>query len=296
MTWSNVFPILSEELLDRYMATAPRTLRGQAEKWFGEAQIINRRDVSHIVSVSLFWKNIRSSEPDIVIRDRNDFMTAGRRRKLLRFEPWSHYVVPILQGAYRLHANREDVAFRVYLAADLAFLVPDLVAAGCEIRLMKSSSLRHNPGALWRFLALGEAAKLVTVIDADRAELVELDVARTEFMAQAGLRWWRVPVWGELNETGKVSYRPFLALQMGCIGGLVKVRQLMEALVWATQRGHIETYAALPDTTPLPIHGTKWPDYGFDEWFLLAAIYPRAAYEGILTFIPSDAKSRLSGC
>jgi hypothetical protein len=36
-----------------------------------------------------------------------------------------------------------------------------------------------------------------------------------------------------------------------------------------------------------------WPDYGFDEWFLLCGVYPRAAYDGVLTFVPSDATSRL---
>jgi hypothetical protein len=36
-----------------------------------------------------------------------------------------------------------------------------------------------------------------------------------------------------------------------------------------------------------------WPDYGFDEWFLQVALYPRAAFEGLLTFVPASAKSQL---
>lgn len=293
MTWSDVFPILTDELYDDYLASASKKARKEAETWFSEQRTINPRDVGHIVSVSLFWKNIRSEQPDIVIRNRADFMSAGKRRKLLRFEPWSHYVAPLLEGSYRLHASRSDVAFRVYLASDLEFLIPDLVEAGCEVRLMKSSSLRHNPGAMWRFLAFGDTGKLVTVVDADRARLVELDVARTEAMAQSGLNWWRVPVWGELNEVGNVSYRPFIGLQMGSRGELKEIRTIMEALVWATQNGKIETFAKLPGCAPKPVHGTVWPDYGFDEWFLLSAVYPRASYDGVLTFVPSDAKSRL---
>jgi hypothetical protein len=31
--------------------------------------------------------------------------------------------------------------------------------------------------------------------------------------------------------------------------------------------------------------GADWPSYGFDEWFLLAALYPRIAAEGVLTFV-----------
>ena len=293
MNWSDVFPILTDELIDDYATRAPAKFKRDAAGWFEEKRTINPRPVKHIISVSLFWKNIWSHQPDIVIKDREWFMTAGQR-KVLRFEPWSHYVRPLLEGAYALQlSNREDVAFRVYLAAELEFLVPDLVEAGCEVRLMQSSSIRHNPGAMWRFLALADTDKLITIVDSDRASMPFLDVARTEAMAAAGLNWWRVPVWGELNEIGNVSYRPFLALQFGSSGGLTEIRTMMEALVWNVQVQQIETFAKLPGCAPKPVHGTVWPDYGFDEWFLLCGVYPRAAYDGVLTFVPSDAHSRL---
>ena len=114
MTWSDVFPILSDELFDAYLAEAPKKFRKEAAGWFAEQRTINPRPVRHIVSVCLFWKNIRSHQPDIVIRDRADFMAAEKSRKLLRFDPWSTYVRPVLEGAYRLHAAWEDVAFRVF--------------------------------------------------------------------------------------------------------------------------------------------------------------------------------------
>ena len=41
----------------------------------------------------------------------------------------------------------------------------------------------------------------------------------------------------------------------------------------------------------LPIWVSKWPNYGFEEWFQLAALYPRLIAEGILTFIPQDGRS-----
>lgn len=293
MNWSDVFPILTDELIDEYAARATRSFKREAAGWFAEQRTVNPRPVQHIVSVSLFWKNIRSTQPEIVIRDRAWFMNAGRR-KLLRFEPWTHYVKPLLEGAYALQGSgREDVAFRVYLAADLEFLIPDLVEAGCEVRLMQSKSLRHNPGAMWRFLALAETDRLITVVDADRAAHPFPDILRTERMAEAGLCWWRVPTWGELNEMGTVSYRPFLALQFGTTGGLAEVKLMMQALVWACQEKKIETFAKLPNFVPVEVHGTVWPDYGFDEWFMLSAVYPRAAYDGLLSFVPSDAKSRL---
>lgn len=40
----------------------------------------------------------------------------------------------------------------------------------------------------------------------------------------------------------------------------------------------------------LPIYGTDWPTYGFDEWFLIAVVYPRLAFEGVLTFSSMGSK------
>ena len=166
-----------------------------------------------------------------------------------------------------MQANRPDVAFRVYLAADLEFLIPDLVIAGCEVHLMKSSSIRHNPGAMWRFLAFEETDKLVTLVDADRATHPLADIVRTETTAKAGLGFWRVPVWGELNDEGNLNYRPIVGCQMGSAKPF-PARLLMEALVWQTRRGGIAKMAKPPGALPVTIHGTVWPDYGFDEWFL----------------------------
>jgi hypothetical protein len=175
----------------------------------------------------------------------------------------------------------------------LEFLIEDLVAAGCEVRLMKSNSIRHNPGAMWRFLALADTDKLITVLDADLASSPKTDMQRTELLELGGLGWWRVPVWLELNEVGNVHYRPFVGQQFGCRSGLGEIRLMMEALVWATQNGKIDNFAKIPGRPPTTIQGTVWPDYGFDEWFLQAAVYPRAAYDGVLTFIPSEIKTRL---
>ena len=51
--------------------------------------------------------------------------------------------------------------------------------------------------------------------------------------------------------------------------------------------------ANLPVRGPVPIHLVKWPDYGYDEWFQLAALYPRMVLRGTLTFLPSDINSML---
>jgi glycosyltransferase involved in cell wall biosynthesis len=231
--------------------------------------------------------------PDIEIKTRAQVMRPGKKG-LLRFDPWSHYVEPLIRGAYWLQKHRKEAVFRVYLAADMRFLVPDLVAAGCEVFLMKSNSLAHNPGAMWRFLAFEDAGngRMVTVVDADRAGKPETDMAQTEEATRLGLGWWRVPVWGELNEVGNVSYRPILGCQFGG-NQMLPTKLLMQALIWNTQKGKIDPMAKLPGCKPARVHGSLWPDYGFDEWFLLTSVYPRAAFDGLLTFVPAEAKSRL---
>ena len=42
--------------------------------------------------------------------------------------------------------------------------------------------VRHNPGAMWRSLALEEKTSLVTMCDSDRAPMAEPDILRTEEM------------------------------------------------------------------------------------------------------------------
>jgi hypothetical protein len=41
----------------------------------------------------------------------------------------------------------------------------------------------------------------------------------------------------------------------------------------------------------LPLQFSQWPGYGLDEIFQLVALYPRLVSGGVLTFIPSDARS-----
>lgn len=262
------------------------------DAWFAVDRVINRSKAKHLVAFSLFWKNTRADEPDLPPLTRETLLQAKELGLVERFAPWEHYIQPLLNGAKRMQKKRPDVAFRIYLAADLHFLIDDFTALGCEVHLMKSSGVRHNPGAMWRFLALGEKGKLITIADSDRAPLVEADIQRTELMAKIGLGFWRVPVWGELNDKGMMNYRPVLGCQFGT-NKPFPAAELMKALIWHTRKGTISTKCKPPGCGEQTIYGTQWPDYGFDEWFLQAAIYPRAARHGILSFIPASARSRL---
>jgi hypothetical protein len=170
-------------------------------------------------------------------------------------------------------------------------LVDDLVAVGCEVMVMKGSSLRHNPGAMWRFLAFEEEGRQITITDSDHAPEVLHNIERTGQTLAAGHGLWRAPYvldgGGPDNDPG--FYRPINACQFGGTGGF-PVGVLMKAMVWHTLRGTMPNQCRIggrgePESFTA-IFGSDWPSYGFDEWFLLAALYPRMAMNAVLTFIP----------
>ncbi|MBN8460394.1 MAG: hypothetical protein J0M04_21405 [Verrucomicrobia bacterium] len=290
MSWTDVFPVLSDAQVLEYQEVATDRDRAMLAELCGVARVENPRFGPHLVATSLFWKPAHASEPDFPQPSRSLLMDAKRLGLVSRHAPWEHYVRPLLDGAEKLREERPDIVFRVYLAADLEFLVEDLVAAGCEVMVMKASSLRHNPGALWRFLAFEEPDRWVTITDADHAPEILHNIERSEHAMQAGHGLWRAPYildgGGPDNDPG--FYRPINACQFGAAGGY-PVADLMKAMIWHTLRGTMPGHCTIGATEEIrretPVFGSDWPSYGFDEWFLLAALYPRMACAGVLTFI-----------
>ena len=133
MSWTSVFPVLSDEMVGQYEAEATAAEKAELAEWFAVKTVINAKpETRHVASFSLFWKNPRQDDPDLPALDRKTLKHAKRRGLVRRFDPWSHYVQPLLDGARQILPNRSDVSFRIYLAADLELLVKDLVKAGCE--------------------------------------------------------------------------------------------------------------------------------------------------------------------
>ena len=290
MSWTDVFPVLSDAQVLEYQEVATDGERAMLAECCEVARVENPRSGPHLVATSLFWKPAHASETDFPQPSRSLLMDAKRLGLVSRHAPWEHYVQPLLDGAEKLREERPDIVFRVYLAADLEFLIADLVAAGCEVMVMKGSSLRHNPGALWRFLAFEEPDRWITITDADHAPEILHNIERSEHAMQAGHGLWRAPYildgGGPDNDPG--FYRPINACQFGAAGGY-PVADLMKAMIWHTLRGTMPGHCTIGATEEVrretPIFGSDWPSYGFDEWFLLAALYPRMACAGVLTFI-----------
>lgn len=289
MSWTDIFPVLSHEMVEQYADLATMEEKLECERWFEVDEIHNpRSNHKHLVATCLFWKRNYLSEGEIPEITRDSMMGAEESGVAGRLAPWEGYVVPLLASARELKKKRDEIAIRVYLAKDLGFLIEDLVSAGCEVYLMKSSSIRHNPGAMWRFLALEDAVCPVTVTDSDRVKWVLADIARTEAAHRVGVGGWRVPY--RFADNTAEGYRPMSAAQFGSHHSY-PIRGLMQAFVWHNLRGTISTRCILNGLREAEIAGSRWPDYGFDEWFLLAAMYPRMAQEGLLTFFPWDKES-----
>lgn len=332
MSWTDIFPVLDDDMLAAYRAGVTEAERVESETLFGvsnfkgkvpregrmegsdddqDASMANctltsyqletenlkletqaQAKLKHIVSATLFWKHVNGKDPELPRPTREVLVDAKRMGLVKRFAPWGSYVEPLIQHTRAAVARHHDVTFRLYLASDLAFLIPELTELGWEICLMKSSSLRYCPGGFWRFLALEEPDALVTVIDTDRMNEVSDEIQRTVAMAEMGLGLWRVPGYYNSNLTKQVRYRPILGGHFGARGG-IPVRELIEAFVWHWRRGTLPLTAKIPGIGERPIQFADWPNYGFDEWWQLAALYPRLVPRGTLTFIPTDARSLL---
>jgi hypothetical protein len=294
MSWTDIFPLLTDEQVSHYQNHTTPKDELILHEWFSVARTINSQTGKHLIATSLFWKNVGSGDEELPKPTRELMLNAKELGLVSRYAPWDHYVQPLLDGAAILKKARPDVVFRVYLAADLEFLIPDLVKAGCEVKLMLSSSIRHNPGALWRFLALEEEGRWVTLTDADLARDIVNSVERTERIMQAGLGLWRLPyiLCSVKSDNHPGFYRPINASQLGATGGH-PVELLMKAFLWHTLHRTMPNQCTIGPKkkgNQLEIFGTIWPTYGFDEWFLIAVLYPRMAFEGVLTFYPINQR------
>ena len=191
MSWTDIFPVFTDEMVDEFHRAATPDEKAELEEWYGVEQVFNLQDRRHIAGISLFWKNVKASDPDLPEPTRDRMKRARELGLALRYDPWEHYVEPLLREVPVLRVQFPNVVFRVHLAKDLEFLVPDLVEAGCEVQLMKSSSIRLAPGALWRYLPLVLAyvwiiAGIVFVLAPYRVRRFFLFITRTPLRCRVG--------------------------------------------------------------------------------------------------------------
>ncbi len=319
MSWNEIFPVLDDDHVTEYATSSTMEEREEFEQWFGIREIIpsprntcerisdqageicpSSTEVAalppstkpHVVSATLFWKHVSASDPELPAPSLEYLVDARRLGLVKRFSPWESYIEPLVLHSERVASENPDVRLRLYLGADLDFLIPELNTLGWDVYLMKSPSIRYCPGGFWRFLALEDEGTLVTVIDTDRIDQASNEIVRTRSMDEMGLGLWRVPGYYNSDVSQQVRYKPILGGHFGGLGG-IPVRRLIEAFIWHSRRGTLRRSAIVPGLGERPIQFAEWPGYGFDEWFQLVALYPRMVERGTLTFIPKDARSLL---
>jgi hypothetical protein len=174
MAWNDIFPVFGDDLVEEFRAQATSQELEELENLFGVREIIAPKSAPNVLSVSLFWKPVDKGLGEVPKPTKELMQGAYEYGLVTRFHPWLHYVQPIIDSPSALKIARErlgcpDYKIRVYLAADLEFLIEDL-SPYCEIYLMKSSSINFAPGGLWRFLACDNHGGVSTVIDSDLLE------------------------------------------------------------------------------------------------------------------------------
>ena len=256
MSWTDVFPVMNDKMVASFHLGATPQEKETLAQYFTIEGRYNTRAANHVVATSLFWKPA-SDDGTIYPPPSREVMQAPQKYGLSsRFKnPWTHYVEPIFGAAKQLGEIRPDAVYRVYLANDLQFLIPELTEAGCEVFLMSSSSVFHNPGAMWRFLAMEEDG-LVTMNDSDRAEYLIHDIERTELVAEGGLCYWRVPYFWNTTECKDLGmpggYHASDAALMG-VAQPMPMRELMEAFIWNCQKKRSDS-ELLPDRAKTSSH------------------------------------------
>ena len=289
MSWTDIYPVLTDEMLDAYHQEATPDEQEQLAGWFAVDQILNPKKADHLVVVSLYRNpdlcRKRGPDSDSV----NDLLESTRTS-------WFE-LRRLLEGAAVLRARRPGVALRVYLSADLGYVVDQLTEAGCEVVLMKGSCSTNNPASMWRFLALEEEGRWITISHGNFGPKLINDVERTEQVMAAGLGGWRIPhLVGDKSQRQEArSYRPMHSAHFGAKGG-IPADLHMRALIWHCQRGTMPLGCSEGDgTCSYPLEGSEWmaekPHDDFCQWFLLSTLYPRLAFEGLLTFLIWQRKS-----
>jgi hypothetical protein len=285
MSWSDIFPILTDEMLDSYLNTASDADKRMLDEIFEISRVENPRSGINLVATSLFWPTDQDTDIDFSAQHFENPRQEHQSEKISLDQLRDKYIEPLLDGASILLDEEPDVVIRVYLSADLDFLIEELIEVGCEVALMKGSSPHRNPGAMWRFLALEEADRRVTVVDMGRDPEILHNLFRTEHAISSGQSYWRTPCIDDRDLNNPQSYRPISSSQFGGTGG-EPVGLLMRATIWHALQG------TLPQNCPIGSregveHRREFSflSYRFDDWFLMAALYPRIAGAGLLTLI-----------
>lgn len=276
MSWTDYFPVLTLEQVLHYEASASADERCALENLFAGRSLASKHMGNHLICLTLSpglpppsgflpenWDNPGKSTPA--------------------------QVLIILQSlARRLASERPEVGLRIYLDPAWSESANELLEMGCEVVLMAQPSGGPNPAGLWRFLALEEerTATFLSLVDLGQADVF---IERSAALRSTGMKMWRSPLDRRLN------YRPIDPDRFGSIEAR-PLRDLLYAFTWyAKQAKEAQKSPSLErEATVRPLRAkadeqeADWADPDLAGFFLMSAIYPRAASDGMLSLIEAD--------
>jgi len=241
-----------------------------------------------LVSTSLFYKpasfpekNIeKNSETNLFTIEDLHIKSTTPKLKRLNKTFFELYVNNFFHNS--LLDNNRDWDFRVYLANDLQCLIPFFKELNVEIVLMEHNSDYHNPGAMWRYLAMTPSIsnhETVLIRELDNRFLAGNVLYKT-ILKQ--LEKPEICMSRKIQDVNNGYQRRLMPLiSGGCFAFnpyKLKIKSI-EKLMTGYIHFNIEN-----DTLCIG----KYPNYGFDENFLKHVIYWLVTHKsGMSTVIPS---------
>lgn len=252
-----------------------------------------------VIAYSLFWKPPFADGPMPVISEEAMYRPSPSVKRNQPF--YDKFIKSLLAQVAMVKRHFPGWIMRVYLADDLKFLIPRLLAADMEIFLMASNSIAAAPGSMWRFLVFDDPKVAIAYIrDADELPArLNGDFRMSKQIlkwasAKAERGFFRIRDFGRWATQRVVhlkQYSPILASAFGAkrVRWLDMQKAMKGYILHRTlfcDEGRHPTDIALR-THPYGF-GNEFPSYGFDERFLKHVIYFEAVDRGQLKTIPSD--------
>lgn len=259
------------------------------DSYFRVKQKLNYKKEKKVLTYSLFWKP----------QDNVNYETIHQKRwmKGKQTSFYAIYVNPLKKNISYFKKKEPQTRIRIYLAADLEFLVQDLSSSNVEIFLMESSSVGHSPGAMWRFLAFSDPeARWVCCQDSDQIENADdIDLINKWLGDKHTYGFYRMHATKYQEDLGSAIYSPIVANAFGAKKGHgIDFEKAMKGFLL-----HRELYPEEPRHprdiayTDHPYgFGNHFPVYGLDERFLKHVVYYYLADRALLTTLVTSKKKQ----
>ncbi len=295
MNFEHEYPSFGQEHITMYQILATTEEKEECARQFRVSHIHNKKPDDVVLSVSFFAKCPDPGLSPIEIPGDLTRLHPSIRRGEVTWD--EAFISRFEAGVKQLRERGVDWSIRAYVAADMEDYLHDrLMDLDVEMRVMETSSIYHNPGACWRFLAADDAEFFFTRDAEDiNPTYVEEPCIRRFIDAtkkHQDPRMFRM-IWNWDYDDVSTVYRPVSGNGVGGrIMGAVNVRAALEAYHWCGMReqndrtpprsAFLPRWHMHPVRGPRELFGAAWPKYGGDEQFAGQFLYWAACRGGWL--------------